>query len=264
MGMEKELQSSSRKSKVVSRIKGTSATLDVVKSQDGSDIVVKKLKKNIGVEEGKKNTLINEQLEDVEGVKAPEIFDYSRDKVVMEYMNSISFEKYYIKHLRDERRIKRKLRYIAKALSSIHSISRNSKEEEVFVHGDFHPENILIEKGSEDVVIIDAPSSVYKDKKYRDLALFMYHLNFKIPYKYYSPLAYFKSSSYIEYFFREYCKYFKEGLDLEELGRWRIWNLQNYMEKVKKRKRNFFLKYCIILHLKCKIFILKNFKSKPF
>lgn len=82
--------------KKVTTIQGTSATLDVI----DEEIVVKKLKRNVGVEEGKKNALINEQLEDVEGVKAPEIFDYSKDKVVMEYMNSISFEKYYMKYLK--------------------------------------------------------------------------------------------------------------------------------------------------------------------
>lgn len=237
--------------KKITTIQGTSATLDVI----DEEIVVKKLNKSIGVEEGKKNALINEQLEDVEGVKAPEIFDYSKDKVVMEYMNSISFEKYYMKYLKDERKIRSKLRDIAKALSSIHSINWNSKEEEVFVHGDFHPENILIEKGSEDIVIIDAPSSVYKDKKYRDLALFMYHLNFKIPYKYYSPLAYFKSSSYIEYFFKEYCRYFKEGLDKEELGRYRVWVKENHIRQVRKNIKTP-LKYVLILHLKWRIWVV--------
>lgn len=239
--------------KKVTTIQGTSATLDVI----DEEIVVKKLKRNVGVEEGKKNALINEQLEDVEGVKAPEIFDYSKDKVVMEYMNSISFEKYYMKYLKDERRIRSKLRYIAKALSSIHSINWNSKEEEVFVHGDFHPENILIEKGSEDIVIIDSPSSVYKDKKYRDLALFMYHLNFKIPYKYYSPLAYFKSSSYMEYFFKEYCRYFKEKLDLEELGRYRVWVKENHIRQVRKNIKTP-LKYVLILHLKWRIWVVRR------
>ncbi|MCH8520279.1 MAG: aminoglycoside phosphotransferase family protein, partial [Nanoarchaeota archaeon] len=47
---------------------------------------------------------------------------------------------------------------IAKALSSIHSIHWNSQKEEVFVHGDFHPENILIENKKEEDVVIEVLS----------------------------------------------------------------------------------------------------------
>ncbi|MCH8519513.1 MAG: aminoglycoside phosphotransferase family protein, partial [Nanoarchaeota archaeon] len=148
---------------------------------------------------------------------------------------------------------------IAKALSSIHSIHWNSQKEEVFVHGDFHPENILIEnKKEEDVVIIDSPSSVKEDLKYRDLAMFMYHLNFKIPYKYKSLRAYLVAHEYLEYFMREYCRYFKEELDLKELNRYRIWTKKNHIRILKKTKMNWFLKRILIMHLKWRIFVVKS------
>ncbi|TFF89495.1 MAG: aminoglycoside phosphotransferase family protein [Promethearchaeota archaeon] len=233
--------------KLIDKIEGNSSELFILKNQNDLKIFKKFRNPDMIEKEYTKQNLIYNLLKNDSQMSSPKPVLYEGVGILYPYIQGEVFERYYaanIKWLNMSPKIIEILDQIARGIAEIHSgISKQEnanadmdreleKENEItkreftsnkidlpyfrkqdfaLIHGDFNPENLIIdEKG---IIYVIDPRNKFAGLIYHDLGVFLHQLEFKIPLKFFSLKAYLWRKKYSNFFLQRYVYYSKKKID---------------------------------------------------